>query len=415
MVKINELKARQVFDSRGMPTVEAEILLEGGGHGLFICPSGASTGSKEALELRDHDQHKFLGRGVLKAVSHIKNDIAHAIKGKSFADLRELDLLLIDLDGTENKSHLGANATLSVSGAFFKALADQHNRPLYDHKGEHFLLPMPMVNVLNGGAHADNGLDIQEFMLVPTGAKSFSEAMRLIAEVFYSLKASLKSLGLSTAVGDEGGFAPKLSSNEQALDLLSSAVIKAGFSLGTDLSFALDVAANELKKGQKYQLNGQIIEPEELFSWYRKVISQYPISSIEDPFAEDDYVSFAHMNKELGSKIQIVGDDLFVTNEKYLMEGIKNHYANAILIKMNQIGTISETINTTKMAKNHGIKTIISHRSGDSEDTTIADLAIFLSAGQIKTGSLSRSERVSKYNRLLRIEEELGEKARFNE
>lgn len=414
MVKINELKARQVFDSRGNPTIAAQIFLEGGGSGTFITPSGASTGKKEALELRDGDKSRFLGRGVLVAIGHVNHEIKNAIKGHSFASQEEFDSLLIRLDGTENKSRLGANALVAASGAFFHAMADHKNQPLYDNGEKEFLLPRPMINVLNGGAHADNDLDVQEFMLIPLWSSSFSESMRIAAEAFYALKSILQSLGLSTAVGDEGGFAPKLRSNEQALDLLSEAVEKAGFRIGRDFNFALDVAANEIYEGEdRYRLNGQVLDREQLLCWYQKIVSQYPICSIEDPFAEDDHQGFSQIVKRLGSQIQIIGDDLFATNEKYLMDGIKNNYANGILIKMNQIGTISETIKTTKMAQDFGFKTIISHRSGDSEDTTIADLAVFTRAGQIKTGSLSRSERVCKYNRLLKIEEELGLKARL--
>jgi enolase len=409
MAKIIKLKARQVFDSRGYPTVEAEILLEKNSLGRFICPSGASTGSKEALELRDHEAW-FMGKGVLKAVSHINQEIANNILGRSFKDQEELDKFLIDLDGTENKSRLGANAILPVSGAFFHAIAAYEKRALYDQGQEIFILPRPMVNVLNGGVHADNNLDIQEFMLVPK-AKTFSEAMRMVAESFYALKSILKSRGLSTAVGDEGGFAPKLKSNEEALDLLSKAVQMAGFALHKDLSFALDIAANELHVNNKYKLNNKYLDQEELLNWYEKISLQYPICSIEDPFSENDFLGFSKIVKSLGSKIQIIGDDLFVTNEKYLSLGIKNNYANGILIKINQVGTISETIKAIKLAKDHKFFTIISHRSGDSEDTTIADLAVLTSAGQIKTGSLARSERVCKYNRLLKIEEELGDKA----
>lgn len=412
MVKISELKARQVFDSRGYPTIEAEITLLDGSVGSFITPSGASTGSKEALELRDHERY-FLGRGVLKAIAHVHEEIAEVLKGKNFSSQLELDSALINLDGTENKSRLGANATLAVSGAFFHALAKHQKRKLYDNGDQQFWLPRPMVNVLNGGAHANNGLDIQEFMIIPTNASSFSHAMRMVAEVFYALKSSLQTLGLSTGVGDEGGFAPKLKSNEQALDLLSSATEKSGFRLGQDICFGLDVAANEMKEGDQYRLNDQLLDQAELLGWYQKVTGQYPICSIEDPFGENDYEGFILIQKELGSKIQIIGDDLFVTQEKYLLEGIKNHYANGILIKMNQVGTISETLKTTKVAQDFGFKTIISHRSGDTEDTTIADLAVYTKAGQIKTGSLCRSERVAKYNRLLRIEEELGPRAKL--
>jgi enolase len=418
MVTVSSIRARQVFDSRGYPTVEAEVNLSGGGHGRFITPSGASVGKKEALELRDNDKTNFLGKGVNKAIANIRGDIAQAIVGKSFASIEALDNCLIELDGTLNKSHLGANAILSVSGAFFRALSDKSGQPLYealDHQGP-YLLPIPLVNVINGGAHANNGIDIQEFMLVPVGALNFSGAMRMVAETFYALKMILQTSGFSTAVGDEGGFAPALKSNEHALDLLEQAVSKAGFNLGRDIAFALDVAANELyDESQKtYRMNGDTFDREQLLLWYESLTKRYPICSIEDPFAEDDTAGFALMTKKIGSNVQVVGDDLFVTNEQYIRMGIENRYANAVLIKINQIGTISEAISATKLTKSAGLGAIISHRSGDTEDTTIADLAVRTGAGQIKTGSMSRSERVAKYNRLLRIEEELGSRAQFS-
>jgi enolase len=417
MIKISEIAARQVFDSRGIPTVEADVLLDGGGFGRFITPSGASVGKKEALELRDKDQSKFLGKGVLHAVSHIRQEIAQKIVNHPIEDQNMLDDILCALDGTENKSRLGANAILAVSGAFFHAVAHKKKIPLYRNGKTHepFLLPLPLVNVINGGAHANNGLDIQEFMIVPNGAATFKEAMRMVAETFYALKAHLQAYGLSTAVGDEGGFAPQLKSNEHALDLLMMAVTKAGLIPGTDIKFALDVAASELydEKNKHYRLNGRKITQTELLFWYENIIGHYPICSIEDPFYEEDFVGFAEMVKTLGHRVQIVGDDLFVTNEKYIRLGIQEHLANAVLIKMNQIGTMSETINAVDVAQSAGFRAIISHRSGDSEDTTIADLAVLMRAGQIKTGSLSRSERTAKYNRLLRIEEELGPLAQF--
>lgn len=417
MVKVSGLAARQVFDSRGNPTVEASITLDHGASGCFITPSGASVGKKEALELRDGDAAKFLGRGVSKAIQHVRGEIHAAIVGKSFENQQALDETLIRLDGTENKARLGANAILAVSGAFFRARASLEQRPLYRNSlaSREALLPLPLVNVINGGAHANNDVDIQEFMIAPSGAASFSEAMRMVAEVFYALKALLQKQGLSTAVGDEGGFAPALQKNEQALDLLMAAIEKAGLKAGSQIKLALDVAASELydEARDTYRLNGQSIHRDDLLSWYEKMSKQYPICSIEDPFYEEDYAGFSSMMKKIGSSVQIVGDDLFVTNEKYIRLGIEHRYANAVLVKMNQIGTMSETLNATALAHAAGLKAIISHRSGDSEDTTIADLSVLTSAGQIKTGSMSRSERVAKYNRLLRIEEELGSSARF--
>lgn len=407
-MQIDKILARQVFDSRGIPTVEVELSLKSGACGRFITPSGASVGKNEALELRDGDTTRFLGRGVEKALRHVREDIARALCGSKFSSQKDLDDTLIALDGTPNKSRLGANAVLAVSGAFFHAHAEEENRPLYQGS-DSCSLPTPLVNVINGGAHANNGLDIQEFMIVPTGVATFSDAMRVVAETFYALKAILQKSGFSTAVGDEGGFAPKLSSNEHALDLLMAAVEKAGYTPGADVKFALDVAANEMYVATDalYRLNGQKVSREQLLLWYETICSRYPICSIEDPFQEDDVKSFQALVATLGKKIQVVGDDLFVTNKQYIQRGIEHRYANAVLIKMNQIGTITETMEATAMAKSAGFNAIMSHRSGDSEDTTIADLAVKTAASQIKTGSLSRSERVAKYNRLLRIEEAL--------
>lgn len=417
MPKILSLSARQVFDSRGTPTVEAEIKLDNGGHGCFITPSGASCGSKEALELRDADPTKYAGKGVSKAIGHIRDEITRALLGKSFKNQEELDQKLIALDDTPNKSRLGANAILAVSGAFFRALADGEAKPLYElfPRAEPYVMPMPLVNVINGGAHANNGLDIQEFMLVPIGAKSFSESLRYCAEVFYTLKTLLAKLGLSTAVGDEGGFAPMLTSNEQALDLLGEAVQKAGYKIGSDLAIALDVAATELldSQSQYYNINGLKLNQDQLVNWYEKLVKNYNICSIEDPFGENDYDGFKALMKRIGASTQVVGDDLFVTNEKFIKLGIEHAYANAVLIKMNQIGTISETLSAVSLTQKAGLNAIISHRSGESEDTTIADLAVLTRAGQIKCGSMSRGERIAKYNRLLRIEEELGTQALF--
>lgn len=412
MLKIIKIQARTIFDSRGVPSVEADIFLSTGEQGRFSAPSGASCGSKEALELRDQDPKRFHGKGVTKAIAHIHGEISEAVVGKEFKGQEDFDEHLIKLDGTPNKSRLGANAILPVSGALFYALATHEKRPLY---GQGQLLPMPLVNVINGGSHANNGLDVQEFMLVPKGAPSFGEALRMVSEIFHSLKSLLNARGLSTGVGDEGGFAPKLSCNEEALELLVSASEKSGYRPGKDVYFALDVAANEIFDDVKklYRINGQWRTAQALFDWYVGLTRAFPIVSIEDPFSENDYEGFAHMTKHLGDRVQIVGDDLFVTNERYIKEGIEKGYANAVLIKMNQIGTMTETLSAIKTAKKAGFKTIISHRSGETEDTTIADLAVLTEAGQIKTGSMSRSERVAKYNRLLRIEEELGKLARF--
>jgi enolase len=418
MPTIMSLKARQLFDSRGIPTIEAEIRLDNGGHASFITPSGASCGSKEALELRDNNPHEFAGKGVQKALGHIRTIINEALLHKEFNNQEELDNLLIDLDGTSNKKRLGANALLAVSGAFFRASAHGLRRPLYEIfiHNRPFILPMPLVNIINGGAHANNNLDIQEFMLVPIGASRFDQSLRFCAEVFYVLKELIAKKNLSTAVGDEGGFAPLLRCNEEALDFLCEAVLKAGFKLGKDIAFALDVAATEIFNKEK---NIYIIQKEELalddmISWYKNLTTNYPICSLEDPFAEDDFEAFALITKILGEHIQIVGDDLFVTNINYIKNGIENSYANAVLIKMNQVGTISETLSAVELTQKAGLKAIISHRSGESEDTTIADLAVLTRAGQIKTGSMSRSERLAKYNQLLRIEEELGAKALFS-
>lgn len=420
MPVIANVLSRQVFDSRGIPTIEADVYLQSGHWGRFITPSGASVGKKEALELRDGDKNFFRGKGVLKALLNIDKIIKEAVLGKSFDSIDELDQCLIKLDGTQNKSELGANAILAVSGAFFHALAQQENRPLYrdnNNTKDSHVLPMPLVNIINGGAHANNGLAIQEFMIVPIGARRFSEAMRMLAEVFQTLKIILHKSHMSTAVGDEGGFAPNLSSSYDALLLLQKAVEQAGYSLGKDIAFALDVAASEIydESLQTYAMDGKNLKREELLSYYKNLTENFPIVSIEDPFAEDDTEGFSLMTRQLGERIQIVGDDLFVTNERFIRQGIENHYANAVLIKINQIGTISEAIKATRLAQHANFKAIISHRSGDTEDTTIADLAVLLNAGQIKTGSMSRSERLAKYNRLLRIEEELGSHARFNE
>jgi enolase len=415
MPKLTKIFARQVFDSRGTPTLEADVTLEGGFLGRFSVPSGASTGMKEALELRDNEA-AFFGKGVKKALSHIQGEISQKLLNKDFAKLEELDQLLIDLDATENKSRLGANAILAVSGAFFKALSLSQNRPLYDsllHKKA--VLPMPLINVINGGVHANNGLNIQEFMVVPLSATSFARAMQMASELFMTLRRLLASKGHSVAVGDEGGFAPRLKSHEEALDLLCASVEQSGYRLGDDFAFALDAAANEFfdSKNNYYIFAAEKFSSEELSNWYKNICIKYPLVSIEDPFHEEDKLAFKYLTKELGKKVQIVGDDLCVTNEKFILPALKEKAINAVLIKMNQVGTVSETLRAIKLTEELGARAIISHRSGETEDTTIADLVVLTGAGQIKSGSMSRSERVAKYNRLLRIEEELGERAQF--
>ena len=412
--KIKTVKARQIFDSRSNPTVEAEITLENGISALGAVPSGASTGSHEAVELRDGG-NDYNGKGVSKAVENVNTTINSILCSKSAENIDEIDRLMIESDGTKNKSKLGANATLAVSIACAKAAAKANEQPLYKFIGgaEAVTLPIPMMNILNGGAHADNNIDIQEFMIMPFGAKSFKEAMKMGTEIYASLKKILHSKGLSTAIGDEGGFAPNLSSDEQALDLLIEAIILAGYKPNEDIKIALDAAASEWYK------NGKYIQPksknkmtsDELISYFEKLVNKYPIYSIEDPLAEDDFDGFKKITEKLGNRVQIVGDDLFVTNSERLKKGVEINAANAILIKPNQIGTISETINTVKLAQSNNYNTIMSHRSGETEDSTIADLAVALNCGQIKTGAPARSDRVAKYNQLLRIEEQLGNNA----
>ena len=412
--KIKTVKARQIFDSRSNPTVEAEITLENGISALGAVPSGASTGSHEAVELRDGG-NDYNGKGVSKAVENVNTTINSILCSKSAENIDEIDRLMIESDGTKNKSKLGANATLAVSIACAKAAAKANEQPLYKFIGgaEAVTLPIPMMNILNGGAHADNNIDIQEFMIMPFGAKSFKEAMKMGTEIYASLKKILHSKGLSTAIGDEGGFAPNLSSDEQALDLLIEAIILAGYKPNEDIKIALDAAASEWYK------NGKYIQPksknkmtsDELISHFEKLVNKYPIYSIEDPLAEDDFDGFKKITEKLGNRVQIVGDDLFVTNSERLKKGVEINAANAILIKPNQIGTISETINTVKLAQSNNYNTIMSHRSGETEDSTIADLAVALNCGQIKTGAPARSDRVAKYNQLLRIEEQLGNNA----
>lgn len=409
MSKINDIKAREILDSRGNPTVEVDVLLESGAKGRAAVPSGASTGSKEALELRDNDPKRYQGKGVLKAVNNVNTIIKKFLIGLESSHQRQIDETMIKLDGTENKTNLGANATLGVSLAVLKATAKEKNIPLYKYFGDEISLPRPMMNILNGGAHADNNLDFQEFMIIPN-AKNFKETLRIGSEVFHTLKKVLKENGFNTGVGDEGGFAPNLNTNEEALDMLMEAIKEAGYTPGKDVNFALDVAASEFYEDGIYNLKGanKKLTSNELVDYYQTLIDKYPIISIEDPVDEEDWEGFRKMTEKYGDKIQLVGDDLFVTNIKYLQKGIDNKAGNAILIKLNQIGTFTETLETINLAKENGYKTIISHRSGETEDVTIADLAVALNLGQIKTGSLSRSERTAKYNELLRIEEDLN-------
>ena len=406
---IDTILAREVLDSRGNPTVEAEIVLEGGSMGSAIVPSGASTGAHEAHELRDGGK-RYMGKGVLKAVDHIEEKIAPAICGLSALDQATVDSVMLDIDGTDNKSHLGANAILAVSMATARAAANGLGLPLYRYLGGPMatLLPVPLMNVINGGAHAANNLDFQEFMIVPHGANTFREALCMGAEVFHVLKGLLTHQGLSTAVGDEGGFAPNLSDSNVAGELLLQAIEKAGFKPGDQISLALDVASTEFYKDGKYSYGGAQYNSGEMVDELEKLVDKFPIISIEDGLAEDDWAGWDLLTKRLGKKIQLVGDDLFVTNTKRLQKGISGKIANSILIKVNQIGSLTETLSAIDLAKRSGYTSVISHRSGETEDTTIADLSVATRAGQIKTGSLSRSERVAKYNQLLRIEDELG-------
>ncbi|WP_447078895.1 phosphopyruvate hydratase [Shewanella algae] len=421
MAKIINVIGREIMDSRGNPTVEAEVHLEGGFIGMAAAPSGASTGSREALELRDGDNARYLGKGVLKAVDNVNGPIREALLGKDATAQAELDGIMIALDGTENKDKLGANAILAVSLAAAKAAAAFKGMPLYAHIAElngtpgQYSMPVPMMNILNGGEHADNNVDIQEFMVQPVGAKSFREALRMGAEIFHNLKKVLKSKGLNTAVGDEGGFAPNLSSNADALAVIKEAVEAAGYKLGTDVTLALDCAASEFYKDGKYDLagEGKVFDSNGFSDFLKSLTEQYPIVSIEDGLDESDWDGWAYQTKILGDKIQLVGDDLFVTNTKILSRGIEQGVANSILIKFNQIGSLTETLAAIRMAKEAGYTAVISHRSGETEDATIADLAVGTAAGQIKTGSLCRSDRVAKYNQLLRIEEQLGAKAAY--
>ena len=414
MPKITNIKSRQVFDSRGIPTIESEVFLDDGNVASAIVPSGASTGTHEAFELRDIDNKKYLGKSVLQAIEKVNGEIAKALFGQSPEEQNNIDQILIDLDGTEQKKRLGANAILSVSLAVNKVSAISKDIPLYKNIGNEKTLPLPLMNVINGGAHANNSLRIQEFMIRPDKAKSFKEAVQICFLVIQKLKSLISNKNLPTTVGDEGGFAPSFSSNDIAIEFILEAISKAGFVPGKDISICLDVAANELFKDKKYAINSpQYISPEKTIEYYLSLIKRYPIKSIEDPFFEEDWESWINFTKLADKELQVVGDDLFTTNEKRLTKGIKEKAANAILIKLNQIGTLTETIKVINLAHKHNYKTIISHRSGDSEDTFIADLAVATNSSQIKTGSLSRSERVAKYNRLLRIEDELGNKAKM--
>jgi enolase len=410
---IKEIKAREILDSRGNPTVECDIILEDGSFARAAVPSGASTGEKEAVELRDGDKNRYMGKGVLKAVNNVNKVIAPEVIGKDALMQKEIDQVLINLDGTPNKSKLGANAILAVSLACAKAGAINKKKPLYEYIGEEDakILPVPMMNILNGGMHADNNVDIQEFMIMPIGAPSFREALRIGAEVFHNLKSILKAKNLNTAVGDEGGFAPNLESNSEALEVIVEAIKKAGYEPGKDVMLALDAAASSFYKDGKYIFEGKDCTSDDMIAYYNQLIGKYPIVSIEDGLDEADWDGWDKMTKELGGKIQIVGDDLFVTNPKIFAEGIKKHIANSILIKVNQIGTLSETLEAIEMAKMNNYSAVVSHRSGETEDTTIAHIAVGTGTGQIKTGSVTRTDRVAKYNELLRIEEELGDKA----
>ena len=409
-MKIKDIKGREILDSRGNPTVEVDVILENGIMGRAAVPSGASTGSREALEMRDGGK-RYMGKGVLNAVSHVNNELRNLVVGMDVEDQKAIDMAMINLDGTPNKSKFGANAILGVSMASLKAAANNAHKPLYRYIGDGKSLPRPMMNIINGGAHADNSLDFQEYMIIPM-QKTFKEIMQVASEVFHTLKGILKEKGLATSVGDEGGFAPNLSSNEEGFKLITSAITKAGYTPGVDVCLAIDVAASEFFKDGKYNLagEGKSLTTDELIDYYSDLITKYPIISIEDPVDENDWDGFRKITEKLGSKVQLVGDDLFVTNKECLKKGIENHAGNAILLKVNQIGTITETLETIELARAYNYKTVISHRSGETEDTTIAHLAVGLNLGQIKTGSISRTDRICKYNELLRIEEELTSK-----
>ena len=413
MAIIEAIGAREILDSRGNPTVEVEVQLEDGTQARAAVPSGASTGAFEAAELRDGDKNRYLGKGVLTAIKYVNEEIAPAIEGLDSQDQRLIDAEMIELDGTPNKSRLGANAILGVSLAVAKASAESSNLSLFRYVGgpNAHVLPVPMMNILNGGAHADTNVDIQEFMIAPIGADTFRESLRWGAEIYHALKAVLKKRGLATSVGDEGGFAPNLDSNRAALDLILEAITAAGFKPGKDIALAMDVAATEFHEGGKYKFEGSLRSSDEMIAYYAELVNSYPIVSIEDPLNEEDWAGWKSMTSSLGSKIQIVGDDLFVTNPVRLAKGIETDTANALLVKVNQIGTLTETLDAVDLAHRANYRSMMSHRSGETEDTTIADLAVATNCGQIKTGAPSRTERVAKYNQLLRIEEELAEGA----
>ena len=417
MTAIIDIHGREILDSRGNPTVEVDVLLEDGSFGRAAVPSGASTGAHEAVELRDGDKSRYLGKGVTKAVAAVNGDIADALIGLDAEDQRELDVTMIDLDGTANKSRLGANAILGVSLAAAKAAADARGLPLYRYVGgvSARTLPVPMMNIINGGEHADNPIDVQEFMIMPVGAGSIAEAVRWGSEIFHTLKKGLSAKGLATAVGDEGGFAPNLASTRAALDFIAASVDQAGFKLGTDVVLALDCAATEFFKNGKYEISGEglSLSPEEMAEYLAALVKDYPIKSIEDGMSEDDFVGWKALTDLVGDQCQLVGDDLFVTNPLRLEQGIKDGLANSLLVKVNQIGTLSETLDAVDMAHRARYTAVMSHRSGETEDSTIADLAVATNCGQIKTGSLARSDRLAKYNQLIRIEEELGDMARY--
>ena len=417
MEKIKNIFAREILDSRGNPTVECDVELFDGSLGRASVPSGASTGIHEALELRDGDKGRYLGKGVKKAIQNINTLVKNNVINREFEDYRSFDENLLALDATENKSNIGANATLAASLAFAKSLANHSSKNFFSYINEtqDFLLPVPMMNIINGGSHADNDVDIQEFMIAPVGAPTFSEALRYGCEIFHSLKSILKSKDLNTNVGDEGGFAPNVSSSAEVIEIILSAVEKAGLKINNDILLSLDVASTEFYQNNRYELKGEgkSLSSDEMVDYLESLSNNYPIYSIEDGMSEDDWEGWIHLTKKIGSKIQLVGDDLFVTNIKRLKTGIEKKAANAILVKLNQIGTLSETIDAINLGKKHNYSSIISHRSGETEDTTIADLSVAVSAGQIKTGSLSRTDRTAKYNQLLRIEEIIGSNAKF--
>ena len=414
---IKQIIGREIIDSRGNPTVEADVILESGVMGRAAVPSGASTGAREAIELRDGDKSRFGGKGVSKAVSHVNNEIANALTGQDAADQNNIDDIMIKLDGTHNKSKLGANALLAVSMAVAKAAAADAGKPLYEYLATEagFAMPVPMMNIINGGEHANNSIDLQEFMIMPVGASSINEAIRMGAEVFHALMKVLDGKGMNTAVGDEGGFAPNLPSNESAIEVILEAIDKAGYKAGKDIYIAIDAASSEFYKDGKYVLasEGKTLTPSQFIDVLEDWVNKYPIISIEDGMAEDDWEGWKELTERLGKKVQLVGDDLFVTNTSIFKEGIEKGIGNSILIKVNQIGTLSETLAAVDMAKKAGYTAVMSHRSGETEDTTIADLAVATSCGQIKTGSMSRSDRVAKYNQLIRIVEALGSKASY--